>query len=394
MGGLKIDSAEIARVLQELVAIPSVNPAFGGSGEAGVAAFVKNYLIKLDIPYIEQQVEPGRSNVIGMLQGESSGPALLLEAHMDTVQTTGMTIPPFSGTISEGRLYGRGACDTKGSLAAMLVAIGTLKRSGLKLPTGVHLAAVVDEEFRYAGVSALATAISAGELQYSGAIVGEPTNLHQVIAHKGCVRFYITAHGKPGHSSEPAKGINAIEQMMEVIRCLKEEIEPSFELKRHPLLGPPTHCISEITGGLAPNTIPGSCRITLDRRTLPGEEPLEVWAGYREHLSHLKEVTPGLSLTIEEPFIIDYALETAASHPLPQKLGTAVAGYAGERRILGATYGTDASKLARAGVPAVVFGPGDIAQAHTDDEWIELREVEAAAAALVDLIVHFEREGQ
>lgn len=393
MGELKIDSAEIAGVLQELVAIPSVNPAFGGSGEAAVADYVKRYFTELEIPYLEQQVEPGRCNIIGMLEGAVPGPALLLEAHMDTVQTAGMTIPPFAGTVRDGRLYGRGACDTKGSLAAMLVALGTLKRSGCALPAAVHLAAVVDEEYRYTGVSALASAISAGELEYAGAIVGEPTGLDQVIAHKGCVRFHITAHGKPGHSSEPARGINAIEQMLEAVRCLKEEIEPGYELLRHPLLGPPTHCISEITGGLAPNTIPGSCRITLDRRTLPGEEPLAVWTWFRQRFRQLEQEVPGLSLTVEEPFIIDYALDTAAGHPLPQQLGTAVAGYAGERRQLGAAYGTDASKLARAGVPAVVFGPGNIAQAHTDDEWVDLQEVEAAAAALVDLIVHYEKEG-
>ncbi|MNI47752.1 Acetylornithine deacetylase [compost metagenome] len=180
---------------------------------------------------------------------------------------------------------------------------------------------------------------------------------------------------------------------MEIIRCLKEEIEPDYRLRRHPLLGPPTHCISEISGGLAPNTIPGSCRITIDRRTLPGEEPLAVWAWFKGRLGQLEQEVPGLSLMVEEPFIIDYALETAAAHPLPQLLGQAVARYAGERQLQGAAYGTDASKLARAGVPAVVFGPGDIAQAHTDDEWVDLQEVEAAAAALVELIIHYEGEG-
>lgn len=394
MGQVEIDPAEITRVLQELVAIPSVNPAFeGGCGEAGVADYVKQYLAEHGIPYMEQLVEPGRSNIIGMLPGQHPGPALLLEAHMDTVQTTGMTIDPFAGTVTDGRLYGRGACDTKGSLAAMLVAVAALKRSGLPLPVGVHVAAVIDEEYRYTGVSRLAASISSGELSYCGAVVGEPTGLHRVIAHKGCVRFYIDVHGKPGHSSEPGKGVNAIEQMAEVIRYLKEEIAPLYALQEHPLVGAPTHCISEITGGAAPNTIPGSCRITIDWRTVPGEEPLEVWQGFKDRLQELKQNVPGLKLTVQEPFIIDYAMETSGSHPLVLQLASAVTGYAEGRHEHGAAYGTDASKLARVSVPSVVFGPGDIGQAHTDNEWVSVQEVVSAASALAELILHYRRDG-
>ena len=394
MGQVEIDPAEITRVLRELVAIPSVNPAFeGGCGEAGVAEYVKRYLTGQGIPCLEQTVQPGRSNIIGMLPGAEPGPALLLEAHMDTVQTTGMSIDPFAGTVMDGRLYGRGACDTKGSLAAMLVAMAALKRSGLLLPVGVHLAAVVDEEYRYTGVSRLAAAISAGELSYCGAIVGEPTGLHRVTAHKGCVRFYIDVHGKPGHSSEPDTGVNAIEQMAGVIRYLKEEIAPAYAQHQHPLVGAPTHCISEISGGAAPNTIPGSCRITVDRRTVPGEEPLEVWQGFKEKLKELERHAPGLQLTVQEPFIIDYALETSVSHPLVRQLAAAVAQFAEGRLEHGAAYGTDASKLARAGVPSVVFGPGDISQAHTEDEWVPVQEVVSAASALAGLILHYRRDG-
>lgn len=394
MGQVEIDPAEVIRVLQELVAIPSINPAFeGGCGEAGVADYVKRYLAEQGIPYLEQPVEPGRSNIIGMLPGEHPGPALLLEAHMDTVQTTGMTIDPFAGTVTDGRLYGRGACDTKGSLAAMLVTVAALKRSGLPLPVGVHVAAVIDEEYRYTGVSRLAAAISSGELSYCGAVVGEPTGLHRVIAHKGCLRFYIDVHGKPGHSSEPDKGVNAIEQMTEVIRYLKERIAPAYALQEHPLVGAPTHCISEISGGAAPNTIPGSCRITIDRRTVPGEEPLEVWQGFKDKLQELEQDVPGLQLTVQEPFIIDYAMETSRSHPLVQQLASAVAGYAEGRHEHGAAYGTDASKLARVSVPSVVFGPGDIGQAHTDNEWVSVQEVVSAASALAEWVLHFRRDG-
>ncbi|MFC4597096.1 M20 family metallopeptidase [Cohnella hongkongensis] len=387
---LTIDGGEVAAVLRDLVAIPSVNPAFpGGTGEAGVAAYVASYMRRNGVDVREQPVHPGRGNVLGMLPAAKGGPTLLLEAHMDTVQTTGMSVDPFAGEVRDGRLYGRGACDTKASLAAMLVVAGTLGRSGAPLPCGVHLAAVIDEEYAYSGVSAIAEEIASGKLRYDAAVVGEPTSLHRVVAHKGCVRFHIEVQGAAGHSSEPAAGVNAIERMAEVIAYLRDEVEPGYEALRHPLVGPPTHCISEIAGGDAPNTIPDMCRITIDRRTVPGEEPLAVWAELRERLDRLRRASPGLALTVGSPFIVDYAMEAPLRAPIVRRLSQSTAKFAADRRNLGAAYGTDASKLARVGVPTVVFGPGSIAQAHKPDEWVPLREVAAAASALLDLVVHY-----
>ncbi|MFC3800847.1 M20 family metallopeptidase [Cohnella sp. GCM10012308] len=388
-----VDREEIWRVLRDLVAIPSVNPAFpGGTGEADVAEYVRNYLESNGIRCIVQPVSEGRSNVIGMLPGIRAGKTLLLEAHMDTVQTTGMTIEPFAAKTESGRLYGRGACDTKASLAAMLVVLGTFARSGHKPPIGAHLAAVVDEEYRYAGVAKLAQAIEAGELRYEAAIVGEPTGLSRVVAHKGCVRFRIEARGVAGHSSDPNKGVNAIEQAMEIVRYLREIVEPGYEALRHPLVGPPTHCIAQIEGGDAPNTIPGTCTLTIDRRTVPGEEPLDVWERMKAGLERLARETPGLELVVHEPFIIDYAMEINNDAPVVGKLARAVEQVKSGTVEHGAAYGTDASKLARVGVPSIVFGPGDIRQAHTDDEWVELTEVCAAADALVALIANYGNE--
>ncbi|MDI4647826.1 M20 family metallopeptidase [Cohnella hashimotonis] len=388
-----VDREEIWRVLRDLVAIPSVNPAFpGGTGEAEVAAYVRNYLESNRIRCIEQPVSEGRSNVIGMLPGTRAGRTLLLEAHMDTVQTTGMTIEPFGAKTASGRLYGRGACDTKASLAAMLVVLGTFARSGRKPTIGVHLAAVVDEEYRYAGVARLAQAIEAGELRYEAAIVGEPTGLSRVVAHKGCVRFRIEARGVAGHSSDPSKGVNAIEQAMEIVRYLREVIEPGYEALRHPLVGPPTHCIAQIEGGDAPNTIPGACTLTIDRRTVPGEEPLGVWKRMKTDLERFARETPGLALAVHEPFIIDYAMEIRTDESVVGRLAQAVNLVKRGTAEHGAAYGTDASKLARVGVPSIVFGPGDIRQAHTDDEWVELAEVCAAADALAALIANYGNE--
>ncbi|GGD73470.1 M20 family metallopeptidase [Paenibacillus nasutitermitis] len=393
MEPVKINRDRLIQVLQDLVAIPSVNPAFpDGYGEAGVAAYMKQFFAELGLPTLVQEVEPGRENVIGMLQGPAGCPALLLEAHMDTVQITGMTIDPYGGEVRDGRLYGRGACDTKASLAAMMLAVEALRNSGADLPASVHLAAVVDEEYRYKGVSALAAEISAGHFVYDGAIVGEPTGLNPIIAHKGVVRFHVDVHGIAGHSSEPDKGLNAIESMVTVISYLKNEMEPAYAKRVHPLVGPPTHCISLIEGGSAPNTVPERCRITIDRRTVPGEEPLEVWVAMKRELLALEEQIPGLKLTVNDPFVIDFAMEVSAGEPLVRNLQDAVAKKIKGKTAAGAPYGSDASKLVRAGVPSVVFGPGDLAQAHTHEEWVDLDEVVLAASILADTVMNFGRE--
>ncbi|MFS0723056.1 M20 family metallopeptidase [Paenibacillus sp. 1P07SE] len=375
------------RLLQELVRIPSVNPALpGGTGEAEMGQYVAAFWARLGLPYAVHPVAAGRDNVIGMLRQDDRLPTLLLEAHMDTVQTEGMTIAPYGAECREGRLYGRGACDTKASLAAMLGAVERLRLSGEHLPVNVHVAAVVDEEVHYRGVLDLARRIREGELAYTAAIVGEPTGLDIVAAHKGVIRFYIEAGGIAGHSSEPEKASNAIEQMTSVIRHMSEEAVRLRQRDRHPLVGLPTCCITEIHGGRAPNVIPDNCRITIDRRTVPGEEPMEVWTEIREQLLALAERTPGLQLSVSEPFILDYAMETAADHPLARQLAQAAWRGAERGRVIGAPYCSDASKLTRVGVPTVVFGPGSIAQAHTADEWVDLEQVAQAEAILMDVI--------
>lgn len=388
----RADTSEVVRVLRDLVAIPSVNPAFqGGTGEAEVGRYVRDYLEDCGIAVAEQAVAADRSNVIGKLPGPPGVPALLLEAHMDTVQTTGMSISPFAAEWREGRIYGRGACDTKASLAAMLVVMRTLALSQSKLPFAVHLAAVVDEEYAYRGVSKLAASIVDGEASYFAAVVGEPTSLNLVIAHKGCVRFEIETVGTPGHSSQPESGNNAIDAMVQVLLHVQQLTAQASGSSRHPLAGPPTCCVTRINGGESPNTIPGSCRITVDRRTVPGEEPREVWQQMKQQLESWAQHVSGVELIVHAPFIVDYPLATPPETPIVGALARSVREVAGrDAAAHGATYGTDASKLARVNVPALVFGPGSIDQAHTDDEWVAVDEVIAAADALLHLIQHAE----
>lgn len=381
-----INGSRVAEILQQLVRIPSVNPAFpGGTGEAELGRYVEEFLYRLNLPAERQVVAGGRFNVLGTLSGRSQR-KLLLEAHMDTVQTIGMTIPPFDGRIEGGRLYGRGACDTKASLAAMLAAIEALALAGIRPEVTTELAAVVDEETTYIGVSALAERIKPNAADYMGAVVGEPTGLAVISAHKGCCRFYVDVYGVACHSSNPAQGVNAINQMNKVLTFLSELHESRYPQRAHPLTGPPTVCVTGIQGGIAPNTVPADCRITVDRRTVPGEEPLVVYEEMKHQLEELASAE-GLELTVSEPFVIDYAMETDRNEPIVRYLLAATQTYEPQASVQGAAYCSDASKLVRVAVPSVVFGPGHISEAHTQDEWIELSQVEQAACALRDLIL-------
>ncbi|WP_135557247.1 M20 family metallopeptidase [Paenibacillus cymbidii] len=388
-----VSKQRLADVLRELVRIPSVNPAFsGGQGEAGVADYVKRHLRALGLDVIVLPVEPGRENVIGVLPGAGNG-NLLLEAHMDTVQTDGMTVPPFAGEVRNGRLYGRGACDTKASLAAMLIAVEAMKTNGLVPPLGIHLAAVVDEEATYKGVTVLADAVAKGRFVYEGAIVGEPTQLHVIMAHKGCVRFHIDVFGVACHSSHPSGGINAIEQACEVVAFLQRHAADVYPRLAHPIVGSPTHSVTMIEGGVAPNTVPDLCRITIDRRTVPGEEAIAVWQSMKRLLEGLQDADGPLKLAVHEPFLIDHSMEVQPESALVRHMRSAVGRYAPHGRIMGAPYGSDASKLVRAGVPSLVFGPGNLAQAHTRDEWVDLDEATTAAAIIMELAMQFRPSG-
>ena len=370
----------LSSLLQQLVCIPSVNPRERDEpAESAMADYVARWAAEAGLEVELQPVLPGRPNVLVRLPGRDRSRTLLLEAHLDTVEVEGMTVTPFGGEIRDGRLYGRGACDTKASLAAMLMAIAEVKRSGAA-PSDVLLAATMDEEYRYRGVSAV---IDRGE-RFAAAIVGEPTELDLVTAHKGSARFRVTTRGRACHSSMPAAGDNAILRMADVLQFVRGELEPEATARTHARVGAATVCVSLISGGTAANTVPATCTITVDRRTLPGEEPRAVWEEYRRRLEAL---VPG-QITVHEP-LLDFALDTDPAEPIVQTLATAVRAAGLPAQIRGVNYGTDASKLARAGVPAVVFGPGSIAEAHSAGEYVELRQVQAAVEILIETIRTF-----
>lgn len=327
-----------------------------------------------------QEVLPGRPNVVARLEGRMQHRALLLEAHLDTVEVEGMVVEPFEGQVGDGRLYGRGSADAKGSLAAFMLAMQRLASVGVAPAVSVVLGATIDEEHHYRGVLQLLEDLK-DHSDFVGAVVGEPTELKVVVAHKGSVRFRVTAAGRSSHSSQPWNGENAIDTMAEVVVHIRDHLAPRLAELEHPLVGPPSLCTTLISGGTGVNIVPQTCTIYVDRRTVPGEVPEDVWRDYKTTLEALR---PG-KIQLPEPDLLDFPLETDPRVDVVQRLSASLASVGVTPEVVGVTYGTDASKIARAGIPAVVFGPGSIRDAHRPDESIDLAEVQIAVEAITQL---------
>jgi acetylornithine deacetylase len=364
---------DVVELLAELVAIPSVNPmgrevSGPEHGEARMGEHVARFLEGHGLHTERQVVLPGRENVLARVAGTQGGASVLFESHLDTVRVDQMEIEPFAPVQRDGRLHGRGSCDAKASLAAMMVAMARLAAN--RPPGDVWLCAAVDEEFTFGGAAHL---VRSG-FRVDGVVVGEPTGLQVVTAHKGAMWWRITTVGRAAHSATPWEGENAIYRMADVVQALREYAALLLREPPHPRLGPRTLSVGTIEGGQTVNTVPDRCTVMVDRRVIPGEALADVAAGLTAQLAErglcegvrVDEVLrdPPMCLAEDSPWV--QRVLAAARSVLPT--GTAAV-----------HYGTDASKFAEAGMPALVLGPGDIAQAHTANEWVELAQVEAAA---------------
>src|SRR5262245_28198751 len=375
-------------LLRDLVAIPSVNPMgrpLDGPEvfEHRLTDYLEAFFRDLGVPCQRQPVAPLRDNIVASLTPPGAAGTLVFEAHQDTVPTDGMTIDPLAARVEAGRLYGRGACDIKGGMAAMLAAFARLARER-RQAWRVVMACTVDEEHTFLGVQRLVRDDLAGGVPGPVyAVVAEPTGLDIVHAHQGAVRWHLTVAGRSCHSSRPEQGVNAIYHMAHLLGHIERFADELRARHAHPALGPATLSVGMIQGGLSVNSVPDSCRVEIDRRTLPGDEsarcPVELTDYLRRH------GRPGIAFTASEPYLNCPALGPEGSEPLVRRLGAAIDAVRGGHRVVTVPYGTDASSLAEAGVPSVVFGPGDIAQAHTCDEWVDTDEVERASEILYRL---------
>jgi acetylornithine deacetylase/succinyl-diaminopimelate desuccinylase-like protein len=367
---------EIEKLACELIALPSVNPAFlpqnhSDAGEARVADFLAATAGKAGLDVDVQKVRAGRCNVLARLVPAGAiKHRILLAPHTDTV---GAFSPgQFSPRLRHGRIYGRGACDTKGSIASMLGALTALARS-LPRPaaTEIVFAGVIDEESEQAGSRALAASGFKADL----AIVGEPTRLRVVTAHKGSLWLRLETRGKAAHGARPHLGRNAVHEMARIVDLLQTDYTRQLQRRRHPLLGSATVSVGSIQGGTQPNIVPAQCEASVDRRTLPGETESSV----RAEMQRLFRRHKLRAIIRDEKTSPCYPMQTGTDLPLVRKFMQA----ARQKRPLGAHYFCDASVLAHAGIPSIVFGPGDIAQAHTADEWIGVKSLQTATDCLL-----------
>lgn len=379
---------DVTRLLSDLVAIPSVNPMgrpLSGPGflEGGMSDYLERWFRDRGVSCVRQTVSAGRDNLLARYEGVGSGTTLLFDAHQDTVPTDGMSIPPFEPRIEAGRLYGRGSCDIKGGMAAMLVAFDRLVHERPGGSASVIMACTVDEEFTHTGSSLLARTAVGVDL----AIVAEPTGLDLVNYHKGAVRWKVRAGGVACHSSTPGRGVNAIYRMARVVAALADYASELARQEPHPVLGHPSLSVGRIEGGQSVNSVPDSCEIEIDRRLIPGESTTDAYDRAHAYLLGQLGAEAGEWVEFLPPWVNMPSLSPGdATMRWVERAREAIASAIGRRPgLIGVPYGTDAGPLGAGGLPCLVFGPGDIAQAHTRDEWIELDQVRLAAEAYYQL---------
>jgi acetylornithine deacetylase len=369
-------TSEVERLTCDLVAIESVNPDLvaSGSGEATIGMFVAGWLT--DAGFEVEIVEPikGRPSVVGVVRGSGGGRSLMLNAHMDTVGAGGMT-GPFRPVIRDGRIYGRGAYDMKGSLAAIMVAAKKVRHLGLA--GDVIVAAVADEEVASFGTSAVIERFRA-----DAAIVTEPTELHLCLAHKGFVWLEVETRGLAAHGSRPDEGIDAIGRMGRILTGLVS-LDRRLRLGAgHRLLGRGSVHGSLIEGGQEWSTYPARCAVKVERRTIPGEDGVKAVKEMEALIEIAREETPSLEASAR--VVLERApSELAADHPLALAVAQVARDELGrDAEAIGATYWMDMALTNAAGIPTVAFGPAGEGE-HADVEWVDIASLETCVEVYV-----------
>jgi succinyl-diaminopimelate desuccinylase len=415
----RIQTSELVRLTRDLVRIPSVYRPETGEGEEKVARFVVQKLEEMELDVLIEEVEPGRPNVLATLRG-GEGRTVLLEAHTDVVtegDRADWTYPPFTGEIVGDRIYGRGACDTKGNLAAAMLAVKAIKESRRRVKGRIILAIPVDEEGLMKGIKHM---IKAGHLTgVDAAIICEPEDNQICISQKGALRARITTRGKMSHGCMPLTGFNPIPAMVEIIRRMRE-VERQ-EIDRHgkdELLGfpsiTPTVFRSPVSGEPQLNVMPSGAEILVDIRTIPGqshetlksrltelvgavegEVKLDLASGWEKSVR--EELRPGLSRGISFSAAIDIFedrpwTKTDQTEPIVESVTKAYRLVTGKEPVYNGVPGaTDGTFLhAWAGIPIVTTGAGDRTAPHQKDEWVDIHQlVETArifAASILDFL--------
>ena len=374
--------SETVELLRQLVAIDSINPDLvpGGAGEEKIARFVADWFERSGLEVAWNEPAPGRPNVIGIARGTGGGRTLLLNAHMDTVGVVGMDRPhnPF---IKDNRLYGRGAYDMKGGLAAIMAAGAAAKHRGLR--GDVIITAVADEEYASIGTSSIVK-----QWHADAAIVTEPTELNICTAHKGFAWLDIETEGIAAHGSRPDLGVDAIVKMGKVLIGLETLDRSLRSAPSHRLLGSGSIHASLIKGGQELSSYPKHCLLSVERRTVPGETLQKVESEIHRIIEQIAATDPTFKATAKTGLVRD-PFEVSLDEPIVRTVlhkATAILGQ--EPKEIGQTGWMDSALLSAAAIPTVVFGPGGEG-AHAVVEWSNLEHVEHCAEILAAVAEEF-----
>jgi acetylornithine deacetylase len=379
-----IDRQYLTETLASLVRINSINPTLvsGGAGESEIAAYTADSMAAIGLEVSVHEPEPGRPSVVGIWRGRGGGRSLMLNAHYDTVGVDGM-VDPFSATIRDGRLYGRGAYDMKGSLAACMSAAKGLIDAGIILDGDLVVAAVADEEYASLGTNELIR-----HYPVDGAIVTEPTELDICLAHKGFIWLEVETTGRAAHGSRYDLGLDANMLMGRFLAELDKLEQALRALPEHPLAGPPTLHAAMIQGGSELSAYAASCRLQIERRTIPGESEAQVVGEIQAIIDGLTAVNPEFQARVKSFFVRD-PFEVSPETGIVQVLSEAASRVLNQRpAMVGQMPWMDSALLASAGVETVVIGPAG-AGAHAHEEWVEVESVEKLAEILAETAVAY-----
>lgn len=379
-----IDETFVTRTLQELVRINSVNPSISseGKGEAAIAIYLARVLSDMGLEVAVHEPQPARPSVVGIIRGSGGGHSLMLNAHIDTVGVEGMS-DPFSGAIRGRKLFGRGAYDMKGSVAACVGAMRALASARTFLPGDVMVALVADEEFASIGSADLL-----GRYRPDAAIVTEPSALQICVAHKGFIWLEVETTGRAYHGSQFQHGVDANMRMGRFLHEL-ESVERDLRRRQpHPYVGPPSLHAATLKGGTGLSIYAASATLQIERRTIPGESTEQAIGDIAAIIERLSEQDGSFKATMKTLLVRD-AFEISPSAEVVRSLSSAATNVLGDApKYIGENPWMDSALLAAAGVETVVFGP-DGTGAHSDDEWVDLDTVAQLSQILADTAVRY-----
>jgi acetylornithine deacetylase len=382
---MKIDQNYILQRLKDLVKINSINPDLSpdGVGESEIGAYTANALNDLGMQVTTTEIEPGRVNVVGVLKGKAGGRSLLLNAHMDTVGVEGMIHDPFNPEIRDGRLYGRGSQDMKGSLAAMMGTVKALVDAGAELAGDLLITAVADEEYASIGTVDLVKNLTA-----DAAIVTEPTDMTLSRAHRGFIWFEMETFGRAAHGSRYQDGIDANMRMGYFLAQLDKLERELRQRPPYPLVGPPSLHVARLKGGTEPSIYAAHCLAQIERRTIPGESVEKATGEIQAIIDQLSADDPTFKAGLKAVFSRN-PFEVSPDARIVKAVTSAYSDCLGQLPShTGQPFWTDAALLADAGIETLLIGPAG-AGLHSKEEWVDLQSVYDLAQILAETAIRY-----